>query len=76
MVVAVTPLGELTARSLGAAYPREGTPVSDARGEVRGRVARVFGPVERPYFIVRLKRPPRPTQGVGLVGATLIREKE
>ncbi|HEY6238606.1 MAG TPA: H/ACA RNA-protein complex component Gar1 [Thermoplasmata archaeon] len=76
VVVAVTPLGQLTARSLGPSYPREGTAVVDVRGEVHGRVARVFGPVERPYFIVRLKRPPKPTQGAGLVGSALVREKE
>ena len=74
MVVAVTPLGELTARALGRVFPREGTSVTDARGLVHGRVARIFGPVEHPYFTVRLRRAPRPHDGASLVGSALVRE--
>ncbi len=74
MVVAVTPLGDLTARALGASFPREGTLVADVRGLVHGRVARVFGPVAQPYFTVRLRRAPRPHDGARLVGSALVRE--
>lgn len=74
MVLAVTPIGELTARALGASFPREGTAVGDARGIVHGRVGRVFGPVEHPYFTVRLRRAPRPQEGASLVGSALVEE--
>lgn len=73
-VVALTPSGMLTVRSPGAAVPPEGTPVADARGVVRGRVLRVFGPVARPYLSVRPRRPPTPTEGASLIGAEVVRE--
>ncbi len=52
----------------------EGTLVRDARGTVRGRVVRVFGPVARPYLTVRPRRAPTPAEGLALLGTTLIRE--
>lgn len=73
-MLAITPLGELTARALSASYPREGTPVGDARGSVHGRVGRVFGPVDHPYFTVRLRRALRPQEGAALVGTALVEE--
>jgi rRNA processing protein Gar1 len=52
----------------------EGTRVRDARGVVRGTIVRVFGPVARPYYSVRLSRPPTPAEGMALLDATLQRE--
>ena len=75
MVLAVTPSGGLTARSMGAGFPTEGTNVTDRTGRLRGRVVRVFGPVSQPYLSVRLPRPPRPEDGAALVGAVLLRER-
>lgn len=74
MVVAITPLGELTARTFDARFPREGTPVQDVAGRVHGRVGRVFGPVARPYFTVRLRRSPRAHDGAALLGSALVQE--
>ncbi len=74
-MLAVTPSGNLTARAPGSVFPPEGTFVTDRSGRLRGRVARVFGPVARPYLSIRLARPPRPSEGAALVGATLLRER-
>ena len=71
---AVTPAGHLTVRAFGPDVVPEGTLVTDARGAVRGRVVRVFGPVARPYLTVRPARPPTPSEGLALVDATLVRE--
>jgi rRNA processing protein Gar1 len=73
--VAVTPTGNLTVRSPNDHFTPEGTPVVDRTGRIRGRVTRVFGPVHQPYLSIRLRRAPRPDEGVGLVGSTLLREK-
>jgi rRNA processing protein Gar1 len=73
-VKAVTPAGHLTVRALGPDVVPEGTNVTDSRGVLHGRVARVFGPVARPYLSVRARRPPTPAEGVALLDATLIRE--
>ena len=73
-VVALTPHGTLTVRAPGASFVPEGTNVADARGVLRGRVLRVFGPVARPYLSVRPRRPPTPAEGAALLGAELIRE--
>jgi rRNA processing protein Gar1 len=69
--VALTPSGLLTARAPGREAVPEGTRVADARGIVRGRVVRVFGPVARPYFSVRPQRVPSPAEGAALLGAGL-----
>ncbi len=74
IILGVTPTGHLTARAPGGTFAPEGTRVQDHSGRVSGRIVRVFGPVERPYLSVRLKRPPRPEQGLELLGAPLIRE--
>ncbi|MFZ0891600.1 MAG: H/ACA RNA-protein complex protein Gar1 [Thermoplasmata archaeon] len=74
VILGVTPTGHLTARAPGPTFAPEGTRVKDAAGQLSGRIVRVFGPVERPYLSVRLKRPPRPEQGLALLGASLIRE--
>jgi rRNA processing protein Gar1 len=73
-VVALTPSGTLTVRAPGATAAPEGTLVSDARGVVRGRVLRVFGPVAHPYLSVRLRRAPTPSEGAALIGAEVVRE--
>ena len=73
-VLAITPAGHLTLRAVGAEVAAEGTFVSDVRGTVRGQVVRVFGPVSRPYLSVRPRRTPTPSEGVALLGATLVRE--
>jgi rRNA processing protein Gar1 len=71
VVVAVTPSGRLTARAGSARFYPEGTVVTDRTGTIRGRVARVFGPVDRPYLSVRLRRAPRPHEAAALVGTPL-----
>ncbi len=73
-MLSVSASGNLTVRSVGPEFPSEGTPVRDARGIVRGRVARVFGPVTRPYLAVRLRRVPSPAEGLVLVGSMLVRD--
>ena len=73
-VVAVTPSGTLTVRAPSSAVTPEGTLVADARGIVRGRVLRVFGPVARPYLSVRPRRTPTPAEGASLIGAEIVRE--
>jgi rRNA processing protein Gar1 len=70
----MTPSGHLTVRALGPDVVPEGTPVRDARGIVRGKVVRVFGPVARPYYSVRPRRTPSPAEGLGLIGSGLVRE--
>jgi rRNA processing protein Gar1 len=73
-IVFVTSTGQLTVRSSSADVVPEGTAVRDARGIVRGRIARVFGPVARPYFSVRVRRVPTPAEGLALLGSSLVRE--
>ncbi|MGD0719214.1 MAG: H/ACA RNA-protein complex protein Gar1 [Thermoplasmata archaeon] len=73
-VLAVTPTGTLTVRAGGADAAEEGTIVTDRRGPFRGRVIRVFGPVARPYLVVRPRRAVSLQEGVALIGATLLRE--
>lgn len=73
-VLAVTPTGALTVRSADSSVAPEGTIVSDPRGRFRGRVVRVFGPVERPYLSVRPRRPVSAEEGLALLGRRLIRE--
>ena len=73
-MVALTPSGFITARAPGPDVVTEGTRVADARGVVRGRVIRVFGPVARPYFSIRPMRVPPPAEGAALLGAGLVLE--
>ena len=71
MLLAVTPAGTLTARSVGDRFPIEGTELIDRRGRALGTVVRVFGPVARPYVAIRGRRPLRPDEAVGLIGSPL-----
>ncbi|MCI4349878.1 MAG: H/ACA RNA-protein complex protein Gar1 [Thermoplasmata archaeon] len=71
VVVAITPSGRLTLRSIPAGFPVEGARVSDTTGSTSGTVLRVFGPVARPYLSVRLRRAPRPAEAAGLIGTHL-----
>jgi rRNA processing protein Gar1 len=72
-LLSVTPSGEWTVRSGGREFATEGTEVVDRTGRWRGRVVRVFGPVERPYLAVRPRRTPGPAEGLSLIGAELVR---
>jgi rRNA processing protein Gar1 len=71
---AVTPAGRLTVRAASSDPPPEGTRVTDRRRVVHGTIARVFGPVARPYLSVRLARPPSPAEGAALIDTTLVRD--
>jgi rRNA processing protein Gar1 len=73
-VKSVTPAGLLTVRATGPDVVPEGTAVTDARSVVHGRVVRVFGPVARPYLVVRPRRTPTPAEGLRLLDAMLVRE--
>ncbi len=73
-MLAVTPTGTLTVRSSGADVAPEGTIVTDHKGGFRGRVLRVFGPVSRPYLVVRPRRAVSPAEGAALIGASLLRD--
>ena len=73
-ILSVTPTGHLTVRSSGSDFAPEGTPVRDARGLVRGRIVRVFGPVARPYLSVRPRRVPTPAEGLSVIGGALVGE--
>ena len=70
----MTPTGRLTVRAASSEVAPEGTRVTDPRRVVHGTVARVFGPVARPYLSVRLARPPTPAEGVALLDTVLVRE--
>jgi len=72
-VVAFTPSGFVTVRSAGAAYAPEGASVVDGRGLLEGRVVRVFGPVARPYLLLRPRRTPSPADGAALLGQEVYR---
>ena len=63
----------MTVRAASAEFPAEGTNVRDARGLLEGRVVRVFGPVARPYLLLRPRRSPRPVEGASLLGAEVFR---
>jgi rRNA processing protein Gar1 len=67
----VTPSGTLTVRANGPDVVPERSRVTDERGDVRGVVVRVFGPVARPYYSVRPRRVPTPAEGVRLLGSAL-----
>jgi rRNA processing protein Gar1 len=70
-ILAVTPAGHVIVRARSADVVPEGTPVQDARGTLRGRVVRVFGPVARPYLTIRPRRAPSPAEGLAWIGAAL-----
>lgn len=72
-VVALTPSGFVTVRASSSEFPSEGASVRDARGRLEGRVVRVFGPVARPYLLVRPRRAPNPVDGAALLGAEVFR---
>jgi rRNA processing protein Gar1 len=72
-VVAFTPSGFVTVRSASERFPAEGSNVRDPQGRLEGRVVRVFGPVGRPYLLLRPRRPPTPVEGAALLGAEVVR---
>ncbi len=72
-VLAVTPSGFVTVRSATSEYAPEGSTIRDARGSLEGRVVRVFGPVARPYVLVRPRRTPNPLEGAALLGSEVYR---
>ena len=69
--MAVTPTGHLTVRAAGPDVTPERARVADERGSLEGVVVRVFGPVARPYYAVRPRRPLSPADGLRAIGATL-----
>ena len=73
-MLAITPSGSLTLRAAGPDVAPEGTLVTEPRSGVRGVVARVFGPVSRPYLSIRPRRAPSPAEGLRLIGSTLVAE--
>ncbi len=70
-VLAVTPTGNFTVRASGPDVTPERSRVADDRGNVRGVVVRVFGPVARPYYSVRPRRALTPAEGLKIIGSTL-----
>ncbi len=72
-IIAFTPSGSVTVRSASEAVVEEGTAVHDRRGLLDGRVVRVFGPVARPYLLVRPRRSPSPVDAASLLGAEVLR---
>lgn len=72
-VVALTPSGFVTVRASGSEFPSEGSTVRDAQGRLEGRVVRVFGPVARPYLLLRPRRAPSPVDGAALLGSEVFR---
>ncbi len=75
VVLAVGASGRLTVRAASSKVVPEGTPVVDPSGSIPGEVVRVFGPVARPYYSVRIERTPRPREAAALIGAPLIVEE-
>jgi len=72
-VVAFTPSGFVTVRSASKEFPPEGSFVRDAQGRLEGRVVRVFGPVARPYLLLRPRRAPSPVEGAALLHSEVFR---
>jgi rRNA processing protein Gar1 len=72
-IVAFTPNGFVTVRAAGEQFPSEGAAVEVAGGRLEGRVVRVFGPVSRPYAVVRPRRVPSPVDGAALLGSEVFR---
>ena len=67
-VVAFTPSGFVTVRAASAGFPTEGSTVRDADRRLEGRVVRVFGPVARPYVLLRPRQLPSPVDAAALLG--------
>jgi len=72
-IVAFTPSGFVTVRAASRDVPTEGASLRDAQGVLEGRVVRVFGPVARPYLLLRPRRSPRPVDGAALLGSEVYR---
>ena len=72
-VVAFTPSGFVTVRCAGATFAPEGAGLRDGSGRLEGRVVRVFGPVARPYLLLRPRRAPTPVDGAALLGTEVYR---
>lgn len=72
-MLSVTPSGFLTLRAPGREPAPEGSVVVDRTGREVGRIARVFGPVDRPFLSVRPRAPLRAADAAQLLGATLRR---
>lgn len=69
--MAVTPGGVVTARSVDAGFPLEGTHLHAAALGVSVTVVRVFGPVGRPYLALRPDAPLKAVVAAALVGVRL-----
>lgn len=54
----------------------EGSEVADPSGRLRGRVVRVFGPVDRPYLSVRPRRALSAPDALALIGQSLSTQGE
>ncbi|HEV2429265.1 MAG TPA: hypothetical protein VGV64_05400 [Thermoplasmata archaeon] len=72
VVLAFTPSGRVTVRSIGPDAAPEGTWVHDPLGRFRGRVVRVFGPVAQPYLAVEPTKVPTPVEASALLGVHLL----
>jgi len=72
-VVAFTPNGLVTVRASGEEFPTEGSLVQLSGGSLEGRVLRIFGPVSRPYAVVRPRRVPSPVDGAAMLGSEVHR---
>ena len=72
-VIAFTANGLVTVRSAGEEFPAEGSSVQLPGGRLDGRVLKVFGPVSRPYAIVRPRRVPSPVDGAAMLGSEVYR---
>ncbi|MCI4363856.1 MAG: hypothetical protein L3K13_06095 [Thermoplasmata archaeon] len=73
VVIGISPSGLLTARASGSSMVPEGSDLRTDVGGVRGRVVRVFGPVARPYYSIRLARPLPLPEAARIVGASVVR---
>jgi rRNA processing protein Gar1 len=72
-IVAFTPTGLVTVRAAGEEFPPEGSAVRLAGAGLEGRVVRLFGPVARPYAVVRPRRVPSPVDGAAMLGGEVYR---
>jgi len=72
-IVAFTSNGMVTVRAVGEEFPSEGSGVRLAAAGLDGRVVRLFGPVSRPYAVVRPRRVPSPVDGAAMLGGEVFR---